>query len=583
MEFSLLHISNELTRAICVALVYSLGLGLLLAALAGLVVMSTRRSKPMLRYNLLVAALFLFCLGTIFTFIDQLAAESHVLANQALASAPERSPIRFLKGELNESQVFGLLKDYSQEIVLIWLVMVLFKTYQLLSGLRKLRQLRKTAVWMADGFQERLKELAATMGIKRVIQFAESVAVKAPMVIGHFKPLILIPTGLLLALPPAAIEAILIHELAHIGRRDYLINLMVSAVETIFFFNPAVLWLGVLIREEREHCCDDVVLEHTSSRTAYIKALVVCQEYHFERTAFAMPLNGQRNHLLARVKRMLSQDNKLLNFTEKSLIGLGLGIAVIAILIFGSPDMPHIAAKNITDSASQTTSVMLDRKVEKVIGQELAKTDSMYLLQADKKHLKKDQTVSANATVRLAQDTQVDEQITQDQVHRQLIKLDGVLEHMDSKNKLKGKNYYLMLPDTLKSLRPKLPKLGALKTRYDYQQDYTQGPGKNYIESADRKTGYSVQLPIEAPVANQLPISLKTSGKLDISLQLAEAMLRDSLVSMVKSYKFSESELIVNGKSISPELFRSFKNKNINSIQKGSTIYYNYETHTVIN
>jgi beta-lactamase regulating signal transducer with metallopeptidase domain len=108
----------------------------------------------------------------------------------------------------------------------------------------------------------------------------------------------------LTALPPSAIEAILVHELAHVGRRDYLINLMVSLIEVIFFFNPAVLWLASLIKAERENCCDDIVVAQTSNKTAYIRALVACQEYHLAVPAYAMALRGHKNHLLNRVTRM---------------------------------------------------------------------------------------------------------------------------------------------------------------------------------------------------------------------------------------------------------------------------------------
>jgi bla regulator protein BlaR1 len=80
------------------------------------------------------------------------------------------------------------------------------------------------------------------------------------MVIGNLKPVILMPIGLLTALTTEEVEAILMHELAHIKRRDYLVNLLQSLMEIVFFFNPAVLWISQLIKAERENCCDDLAL-----------------------------------------------------------------------------------------------------------------------------------------------------------------------------------------------------------------------------------------------------------------------------------------------------------------------------------
>src|ERR1700749_4616836 len=123
----------------------------------------------------------------------------------------------------------------------------------------------------AGGFwNERMQQLAALMGIRQTISLLESGIAKVPMVIGHLKPVILIPIGLLTALSAEEVEAILVHELAHIKRRDYLVNMLQSLMEIIFFFNPAVLWISQLIKTERENCCDDMVVEQSSNRISYI-------------------------------------------------------------------------------------------------------------------------------------------------------------------------------------------------------------------------------------------------------------------------------------------------------------------------
>ena len=98
------------------------------------------------------------------------------------------------------------------------------------------------------------------MRISRPVRLLESAIAEVPVVIGYLKPVILIPAGLLANLPVDQVEAILLHELAHIRRADYLVNLLQTMVESLLFYHPAVWWISHVIRTEREHCCDDFVL-----------------------------------------------------------------------------------------------------------------------------------------------------------------------------------------------------------------------------------------------------------------------------------------------------------------------------------
>ena len=122
-------------------------------------------------------------------------------------------------------------------------------------------------------WKEKIQQLADELQIRRRIQLLQSEIVQVPVVIGVLKPVILIPLGILSQLPPEQVEAILLHELAHIKRKDYLVNLLQSLAETIFFFNPAVLWVSSLIRDERENCCDDIAIAGTKNKAAFVNAL----------------------------------------------------------------------------------------------------------------------------------------------------------------------------------------------------------------------------------------------------------------------------------------------------------------------
>ena len=112
----------------------------------------------------------------------------------------------------------------------------------------------------ADAMQKVLTRLAGRLGVDRAVTLVQSALVEVPTVVGHLRPVILLPVSMLTGLSAEHIEAILAHELAHIRRHDYLINLAQTAIETLLFYHPAMWWVSHQIRQEREHCCDDLAL-----------------------------------------------------------------------------------------------------------------------------------------------------------------------------------------------------------------------------------------------------------------------------------------------------------------------------------
>jgi hypothetical protein len=120
-------------------------------------------------------------------------------------------------------------------------------------------------------------------------------------------------------MPADVIESILLHELAHIKRNDYLVNIIQSVVETVLFFNPFILKLSELIREEREACCDAIAVDATNNKVSYVEALVAFGEYS-STSAPLLAFAGSKNHLLQRAKRILYNQNKKPGFMEKSIL-----------------------------------------------------------------------------------------------------------------------------------------------------------------------------------------------------------------------------------------------------------------------
>jgi beta-lactamase regulating signal transducer with metallopeptidase domain len=203
-------------------------------------------------------------------------------------------------------------------LLLAWLSGVAILSVRLLAGCVWIRRLRLHGIHPAAEKWTRIAaRLARQMHIRRSIALVESALVDVPTVIGCLKPIVLLPVSALTALSPQQVEAILAHELAHIRRHDYAVNLLQSLVETLLFYHPAVWWLSRRIRVERENCCDDLAVSLCGDPVAYADALadleMLRRRSHGARQRALTPNAGVRRVTLAatggallhRVRRLL--------------------------------------------------------------------------------------------------------------------------------------------------------------------------------------------------------------------------------------------------------------------------------------
>ena len=168
-------------------------------------------------------------------------------------------------------------------------------------GARRLR--RKGVCSAPDGWQHRLDQLSARLRVTKSVALLETCFAEAPVVIGCLRPVILFPVGLLAGMPASQIEAILLHELAHIRRRDYLANLLQTVVEGFLFYHPAVWWISSVIRTERENCCDDLVVAINGNAHEYATALTALEETRWAANQAALAATG--GVLMKRIRRLL--------------------------------------------------------------------------------------------------------------------------------------------------------------------------------------------------------------------------------------------------------------------------------------
>jgi len=189
---------------------------------------------------------------------------------------------------------------------LVWMsgVLVLylrsFASWLLAERLRRVGVCAAPPIW-----QQKLDALRRRVALSKPVVLLESCLAETPAVVGFFRPAVLMPLGLLAGLPTEQVEAILLHELAHIRRYDYAVNLLLSVVEGMLFYHPAVWWLGRVVRAERENCCDDEVVASTGDRHGYATALASLERYRWTQSeAAAMAARG--GNLMHRIRRILN-------------------------------------------------------------------------------------------------------------------------------------------------------------------------------------------------------------------------------------------------------------------------------------
>lgn len=333
-----IHIIPDHTlHALGWTVVHSLWQGFLIALILGIFLYRNPSSDARKRYLAGFVSLGGILLASVITFFTVLDHPETGLAFFAEGSEPllfefgENAPLTFTES-LNENMPL---------IVLIWLVGMVVFLLKMMGGLLYVQRLKHHQLSAVPAKWEAvLESLQTRIGMNAAVRLSASALVKVPMVVGWLKPVILLPIGAVNQLTPAQVEAILAHELAHIARYDYVLNLVQSFIEMIFYFNPAVWWISSIIRTERENCCDDLAVKLCGNPFDYARALVSLQEMHHASPAFALSFASGKNQLLNRIRRILKQPHKNSNAMEKfSIIGLTLAAAIL-LSMQASADFP---------------------------------------------------------------------------------------------------------------------------------------------------------------------------------------------------------------------------------------------------
>lgn len=305
-------LAHPAAQALGCALLHFLWQGSLLALLCWIV----KRTAPSARVRYAAASLILLAtpVALIFTTARHLAKEPPVGQAIDFRGLP-RSSARAQSVAGPEALVFyapttsAARAGISGWAVFAWTVGVLALSLRAAGGWARAQKLKRYADAAAVGLQNKLQRLKRRMAVSAPVRLGASAMVQVPMVIGWLRPCILLPVTALTGLSESQMEAILAHELAHIRRHDYLVNLLQTGIETLLFYHPAVWWVGKQMRIERENCCDDIAVAACGNAFEYAGALAEMEEIRGSAPAPALAASG--GELLARVRRILGQPDRV--------------------------------------------------------------------------------------------------------------------------------------------------------------------------------------------------------------------------------------------------------------------------------
>lgn len=235
----------------------------------------------------------------------------------------QKTSLIISEGNLNNSLLSSFTKDNRWELFFNWLdykiqfvlpylsiaylFVLLWFAVKLIVQLQAANSLRNKGLSAVnDDMQEFFAYLVETMGLQRPVQLFISKQIDIPATLGFLKPIVLLPATAVTHLTAAQLEAVLLHELAHIKRNDYFWNLLLSVSETMLFFNPFALLLIGIARRERENSCDDHVMNFQQNAAVYAEALLNVEKARIQNPQLVMALGDNKHHLMDRVKRILN-------------------------------------------------------------------------------------------------------------------------------------------------------------------------------------------------------------------------------------------------------------------------------------
>ena len=312
------------------AIIHSLWQGGVIALVAAGLLAAARNSKPNVRYVIsliALASMLVLPMATAMRSSNSIATspvsstsfkpvtDISVSPSATASASPsptvvDHSPAQTIdpssRSALDRDVVMRWIETALPWLVIAWLAGLLIASGRLIGGFVRTRRVTRRATSAASRALEiRIEKICAMLGITRAIKALESTAIDVPLVIGAIRPVVVVPISLISGLTPLQLDMLLAHELAHVRRHDYLVNLVQTIAETLLFYHPAARWISDRAREEREHCCDDIAIAVCAvDASEYTSTLLVLEESRGESFGLAAAATG--GSLFRRAQRLMT-------------------------------------------------------------------------------------------------------------------------------------------------------------------------------------------------------------------------------------------------------------------------------------
>ncbi len=282
--------------------------GLVVYLMLQLLFFIDKRSTPLLKFNLFYLANWFLFAGFVYTFLHHYQQIQVTSFDTNLLQNVSKNNIPTIITKPNLWLQFSFWTDhYAYLITGFYLLGLLFCMLKLTIGIINISWFRSNKNLKLDDYLTQLSiQLSSNFRLIKTVSVFVSDKISVPLTIGFIKPIIVFPVALVNQLSAEQTEAILLHELAHIKRNDYLLNILLCIVQSFLFFNPAIWLMKREINKYREQCCDDLVLDKTQHKLAYAHALLLIEESRSTQLTLSLASNGKKYTLLNRIKRIIN-------------------------------------------------------------------------------------------------------------------------------------------------------------------------------------------------------------------------------------------------------------------------------------
>ncbi|WP_316796773.1 M56 family metallopeptidase [Pedobacter agri] len=299
-----------------------------------IIMLSIPKLPAKYKHNLAFGSIVLMFVGFAYNFVSQM-----MVSIPRGISSGEAQNIQLYQYFNNLPPSFSSkAEQYFPVILVFYIIGIILQLFIIAKGYHQLAKLKKDSLSaVPENWRILFLNITERLKINKSIKFQLSSIINVPLVIGYLKPVVLFPLALVNQLDNDQVEAILIHELSHIRRNDFLLNLIKTAIETLLFYNPFVWMAGRFIHIEREHACDDLVLKITGKPLNYAHALLKLELLKDKNSpAYALAATGKTQNLYQRIKRITNMKTNYLN-AKQQMAALTLGVACLFSIAWINP------------------------------------------------------------------------------------------------------------------------------------------------------------------------------------------------------------------------------------------------------